>query len=386
MDLEIKNLYRMPWSKNDNPHGWIEVTTFCNMACSGCYRGCDRKDNVGMHKSVKDVSEEIEILKKIRNCHTVSISGGEPLLHPNLFEIVGLIRKNGFMVNLFTNGKLLDKKMLIKLKRAGLTSLIIGIDSFKNFNIGDSEKELNKLRQKYADMVYDVGDIGLTFTCVVDKNNLNEISDVIEWFFKNGDKVDIILLLMKGQVMFSKKDRLDKKDWVNVSDVRSSLEKSFPDMRYCAFLGSELENADIKWLWSFGVYFNEKIIGYCDKKMIEGMQMFYHLKKDRYFFIPKRKEFALSFFDLMFFTFFSSSARDIIKKIFFEKIRNPKSILKKPWIKIIMMLRPPRWIDGKRDFCDACPDATLYNGKLVPSCGLEEVKRFGRTLDERDLK
>ena len=30
--------YRLPWSKNDNPIGWLEVTDTCNIYCKGCYR------------------------------------------------------------------------------------------------------------------------------------------------------------------------------------------------------------------------------------------------------------------------------------------------------------------------------------------------------------
>ena len=37
-DPDKQNLYRFPWSMNDNPQGWVEVTDICNLHCRGCYR------------------------------------------------------------------------------------------------------------------------------------------------------------------------------------------------------------------------------------------------------------------------------------------------------------------------------------------------------------
>jgi hypothetical protein len=36
--------------------------------------------------------------------------------------------------------------------------------------------------------------------------------------------------------------------------------------------------------------------------------------------------------------------------------------------------------DGRQDMCDSCPDITVYEGKLVWSCRLEEMNRFGAFL------
>lgn len=36
--LDKRDYYRLPWSMNDNPIAWIEVTDICNIHCEGCYR------------------------------------------------------------------------------------------------------------------------------------------------------------------------------------------------------------------------------------------------------------------------------------------------------------------------------------------------------------
>ena len=44
--LDTNQMYRLPWSKEDNPSGWIEVTTFCQLKCPGCYRGLAEKNPI----------------------------------------------------------------------------------------------------------------------------------------------------------------------------------------------------------------------------------------------------------------------------------------------------------------------------------------------------
>src|SRR5512133_2658052 len=104
---DISSLYRLPFSKNDNPNGWVEITTYCNLKCPGCYRGCDRNDNIPIHQKLEDVKNNIRSMQGITNCQIIWISGGEPLLNPELEEIVHFIRNSGMIPFIHTNGVLL---------------------------------------------------------------------------------------------------------------------------------------------------------------------------------------------------------------------------------------------------------------------------------------
>ena len=64
-----KNLYRLPWSANDNPIGWVEITDICNIHCDGCYRMIMGEG----HKPLEKIKEEILFLKKWRNCDALPI-------------------------------------------------------------------------------------------------------------------------------------------------------------------------------------------------------------------------------------------------------------------------------------------------------------------------
>ena len=60
--LTPQNYYRLPWSLTDNGISWLEVTTSCNLACTGCYR--PRTEG---HKTLEEIAddyeEELDIIK-----------------------------------------------------------------------------------------------------------------------------------------------------------------------------------------------------------------------------------------------------------------------------------------------------------------------------------
>jgi MoaA/NifB/PqqE/SkfB family radical SAM enzyme len=76
----------------------------------------------------------------------VTISGGEPLLHPELDLIIGRIRQNGMIAGMITNGYLLTADRIHKLNTAGLDHLQISIDNVKPDDI--SKKSLKVLDKK----------------------------------------------------------------------------------------------------------------------------------------------------------------------------------------------------------------------------------------------
>ena len=74
-----------------------------------------------------------------------SFSGGEPLLHPDLDELIARIRSHGMMAGLITNGFLLSPKRIEALNRAGLDYLQISIDNVVPDEV--SKKSLQTARQ-----------------------------------------------------------------------------------------------------------------------------------------------------------------------------------------------------------------------------------------------
>jgi MoaA/NifB/PqqE/SkfB family radical SAM enzyme len=94
----------------------------------------------------------------------ITISGGEPLLHPELDAIIRRIRKNGMVAGLITNGYLLVAERIQRLNRAGLEWLQISID---NVTPDDVSKKSLKVLDKKLELLAEYADFHVNINSVV---------------------------------------------------------------------------------------------------------------------------------------------------------------------------------------------------------------------------
>lgn len=113
----------------------------CNLACTYC----NEFDDFSKPVPTEEMFQRIDRLGAM-GTSIITISGGEPLLHPDLDAIVARIRKNGIMAGLITNGYLLVADRIKALNRAGLEYLQISIDNVNPDEV--SKKSLKVLDQK----------------------------------------------------------------------------------------------------------------------------------------------------------------------------------------------------------------------------------------------
>lgn len=114
------------------PHiAQIDLTGKCNANCIGCWVHSPLIDNPTRDKNkVLSLDKVKNILKDLSRLKTkkIFLSGsGEPLLHPDILEIITLIKKEGFELNLITNGLLLDKKKIELMVRLGVDMITASI-------------------------------------------------------------------------------------------------------------------------------------------------------------------------------------------------------------------------------------------------------------------
>lgn len=96
----------------------------CNLSCAYC----NEYDSFSKPVPTAEMIRRIELLAALGTA-TVTISGGEPLLHPSLDEIIRQIRSLGMLAQLITNGYLLTAERINRLNQAGLDHLQISIDN-----------------------------------------------------------------------------------------------------------------------------------------------------------------------------------------------------------------------------------------------------------------
>ncbi len=96
----------------------------CNLDCGYC----NEYDSVSKPVPIDEMRRRLDTLADM-GTSIITISGGEPLMHPELEEVIRHIRKRGMIAGMITNGFLLSKERIATLNAAGLEHLQISIDN-----------------------------------------------------------------------------------------------------------------------------------------------------------------------------------------------------------------------------------------------------------------
>lgn len=86
----------------------IELTTACNLKCCHCYVE-DRANKTCIKYLDKELVHKVTNEALELNAVSITLTGGEPLLHPDIFDIVKYIKQKGFFLTLKTNGTLINE-------------------------------------------------------------------------------------------------------------------------------------------------------------------------------------------------------------------------------------------------------------------------------------
>jgi MoaA/NifB/PqqE/SkfB family radical SAM enzyme len=113
----------------------------CNLSCTYCNEYDDFSKPVALDVMYQRLDQLAHLGTTI-----ITISGGEPLLHPELDKIIARIRRHGMLAGMITNGYLLTAERIQRLNRAGLDHLQISIDNVKPDDV--SKKSLKVLDKK----------------------------------------------------------------------------------------------------------------------------------------------------------------------------------------------------------------------------------------------
>src|SRR4051795_9870295 len=113
----------------------------CNLSCAYC----NEYDNFSPPVPLSVLVRRIEHLGTLKT-GVITLSGGEPLLHPELDEIIRGIRRRATLAGMITNGYLLTADRVRRLNNAGLDYLQISIDNVMPDDV--SKKSLKVLDKK----------------------------------------------------------------------------------------------------------------------------------------------------------------------------------------------------------------------------------------------
>lgn len=155
----------------------IELTSKCNERCIHCYIPHEDKlynidDN--LYYSVIKQLKDIGII-------SISLSGGEPMLHPNFLEFLKYAQDSDFYVKVFTNLTLLNEE-IIKLMQNNRTSVYVSLYSMNEINhdaITQMKGSFNKTKSNILKLIEN--NIPVYINCPIMDYNKNDYNEVYKW-------------------------------------------------------------------------------------------------------------------------------------------------------------------------------------------------------------
>jgi hypothetical protein len=349
------------------------------------------------HKTLEAIKEEIRFLQEWRNCDNISIAGGEPLIHPDILDIIAYIRERGMKPLILTNGYRLwdDKPFLKEIKKAGALGFTFHIDSEQNRPHwkGKTEEDLFELRLTYAKMVAEVGGMFTSFGSTIYPTNIDMVPRIVKWANEHIDIVHGLVFICfraaptNGKFTYTVDGKpiesvdvgysaeTDAEVHVTSADVYAKIKEVEPTYEPSSYLGGTQTHTAIKWM--IGVTYGAKgqMYGSLGPRGMQLTQNVYHFFRKHYLAYTTMHVLPKAAFLL------GPVDKELGKghrNYWADIARNPMRFFQKVYTQSIGIIQAPDILDdGRQDMCDSCPDMTFWDGKLVHSCRLDEWRLYG---------
>lgn len=178
---------RIDWLRYGPFHAQLVVVRRCNLSCGYC----NEFDETSAPIPAEVLRARIDKLAALGTL-AIEFTGGEPLLHPDLAEIIAYATRKGFAQRkLISNAYLMSPAIVQSLNRAGLTHLQISLDGAKPNDV--TVKVLKPLEKK-LEHVKKHADFIVTLSAVVGAAPPDEVREVIEFAERNGFRPRVLLI------------------------------------------------------------------------------------------------------------------------------------------------------------------------------------------------
>lgn len=180
----------------------INCTSNCNLSCSYCYfnaKASKKSSDILLNKQEKEkFINFLKVLKKQNKYLKIYLTGGEPLLYPQLMEMISIIKSLDIYLGLVSNSTLLSTEILHKFKELNLNEIRISLDSV-------IKKEHDLTRDKSFDIVIDklktldFSDILVTISSTITKINENSINQLLSFVKDKKYGINFSIMLPVGR-------------------------------------------------------------------------------------------------------------------------------------------------------------------------------------------
>lgn len=163
---------------------FLELTLRCNAGCYHCGSNCTAGSPDGLPREMY-----LKVLREVKEAMDISwvqicVTGGEPLLRADFFELMAEVKRLGYHWGMTTNGTLIDKRVAEKLAGTGMSTVAVSIDGI--------EQTHNRLRGQangYAKSMAGIQHMidtkafkHIQVTTVVNHENIGELDQMLRDF------------------------------------------------------------------------------------------------------------------------------------------------------------------------------------------------------------
>ena len=254
-----RKLYEKPILKDL----FLEVTLRCNARCEHCGSSCGDKiqtDEISadeLKKALKDIADKYDASQILLN-----VTGGEPLVRKDLFDIMRYATSLGFRWGMTSNGMLINDDIINKMIETNMETISISLDGLK-----ETHESFRRVPNSFDRIIANVKKLQqvpsikiVQITTVANKKNLHELEDVynlmkelnvISWRVINVDPI--------GRAKNNNDILLDKDDYKYLFNfIKEKREENLMNVEYgCShYLGVDLEKElrDTYFICTAGLY------------------------------------------------------------------------------------------------------------------------------------
>lgn len=200
---------------------YLEPTSACNLQCRTCVRNSWTEKTGSM--PLPTFCKLLGDLKGVPSFRTMAFWGiGEPLVHPDIVEMVSLAHESGIRTELITNGLLLDRPMAEGLVKAGLDTMVVSVDgvsadSYADIRCGGSLEQVRENIEELDRVRWELSrlnpEIGLEF--VVMKRNVDQLPQLAQTAYQMSASFIIVTNLLpyteelKDEILYGRSAQSD---------------------------------------------------------------------------------------------------------------------------------------------------------------------------------
>ena len=228
----------------------FELTPFCNFNCVMCYVHLT-KEKAEKQGRMLSADEWLEIARQARDMGTlyVTLTGGEPFLHPEFRRIYSELNKMGFLISILSNGSMIDEEMIEFFREYGMPFMIkltvYGASNETYKKVCGSSDGFTRI-SKAVDLLKDAG-VPLKMTSTIVRENADDLQKIYAFAKEKCIPMQHTVSVTKssrGSVNTVEKSRFALSDFPDELTLEELEKTKFPPLEspfaWCASYGSSL--------------------------------------------------------------------------------------------------------------------------------------------------